>query len=224
MPAGILMPIPASAFIRRSEGGPREMSHENPEKLRPTTPQAEGTPAAAAKSASPLRERWTQGVALSTTVLAVCAAISSLKGGGYSTKVQLATTRENDRWAQYQAKSIKENLVAVERSLLQVQALEARTPEGREVIAAQLGKLAGDVERYEADKAELKAEAERVQRDEAAFQRIGASFGLAVMLLQIAIMLSSVGALIRRPVMWAVGLVFGAAGVLYMVNGFLGWF
>lgn len=177
-----------------------------------------------ARPASPPKERWTQWVALTTTVLAVCAAISSLKGGGYSTRVQLATTRESDRWAQYQAKSIKQSLFVVERDLLQVQGLEARTPEAHQAIAARLAKIAADVERYEGEKAQLKAEAEGVQRDEASFQRIGASFGLAVMLLQIAIMLSSVGALIKRPIMWVVGLVFGAAGVVYMAGGFFGWF
>ena len=87
-------------------------------------------PEAKAAPVAVLKERWTQLVALTTTVLAVCAAISSLKGGGYATKVQLATTRENDKWAQYQSKSIKENLFAVEQSLLQVQEKEVRTPEG----------------------------------------------------------------------------------------------
>ncbi len=187
-----------------------------PRPVAPATPEA--------KPAPPLKERWTQWVALTTTVLAVCAAISSLKGGGYSTKVQLATTRENDRWAQYQAKSIKENLFLVEQGLLRVQALEARTPEGRDAIAARLRKLEADLARYETDKAQLRSEAERVQQEEATFQRIGASFGLAVMLLQIAIMLSSVGALIKRPVMWVIGLCFGAAGLAFMGNGFFGWF
>jgi hypothetical protein len=162
-------------------------------------------------------------VALTTTVLAVCAAIASLKGGGYATKVQLATTRENDRWAQFQSKSIKQGLVVVERNLLRIQALEARTPEARQAIAAQLAEAAGEVERYDAEKARLKADAEAMQRDEAAFQRTGGAFGLAVMLLQIAIMLSSVGALLRRPPMWVVGLIFGAAGLVEMLNGLLGW-
>ncbi|HET9555476.1 MAG TPA: DUF4337 domain-containing protein [Anaeromyxobacteraceae bacterium] len=180
--------------------------------------------AAPPKPAGAPKERWMQWVALTTTVLAVCAAISSLKGGGYATKVQLATTRENDRWAQYQSKSIKQSLVSVERTLLQVQALEARTPEAKEAIAAHLAKATGEVERYDAEKGQIKAEAEAVQRDEAAFQRTAGAFGLAVMLLQIAIMLSSVGALIKRPIMWVVGLVFGAAGLVQMANGFLGWF
>src|SRR5512142_1691622 len=112
-------------------------------------------PAAEAKPAPPLKERWTQWVALTTTVLAVCAAISSLKGGGYSTKVQLATTRENDKWSQYQAKSIKQNLLVVEQSLLEVQALEARQPESRQAIEARLQALAKDIQRYDAEKGQL---------------------------------------------------------------------
>jgi hypothetical protein len=44
------------------------------------------------------------------------------------------------------------------------------------------------------------------------------------MLFQISIMLSSVGALMRRKLPWIVGLVVGAAGLLYFVNGFLLFF
>jgi hypothetical protein len=189
-----------------------------------TAPKTDAAPPAPpAKPAALLGDRWTQWVALTTTILAVCAAISSLKGGGYSTKVQLATTRENDLWAQYQSKSIKETLFSVEQSLLQVQAPEARTPEAKALISARLAKLSSEIERYEKEKAQLKEKAEGIQRDEASWQRIGGNFGLAVMLLQIAIMMSSVGALIKRPAMWIVGLVFGAVGLSYMANGFFGW-
>ena len=44
------------------------------------------------------------------------------------------------------------------------------------------------------------------------------------MLLQIAIMMSSVGALIKKPIMWYVGLAFGVGGLGYMANGLWGWF
>ena len=188
-----------------------------------TAPKTDAEPVAPPKPAGLLGDRWTQWVALTTTILAVCAAISSLKGGAYSTKTTLATTRENDKWAQYQSKSIKENLLAVEKSLLEVQAQEARTPEGKALISARLAKLGGEIERYEKEKGELRKEAEKIQADEESYQRIGGNFGLAIMLLQIAIMMSSVGALIKRPAMWLVGLVFGVAGLSYMGNGFFGW-
>lgn len=78
-----------------------------------------------------------------------------------------------------------------------VLALESRTPEGR-------------------------AQAEKLAAEQAELKRHGGSFGLAVMLLQIAIMMSSVGALIKKPVMWWAGLVFGLGGLAYMANGFSG--
>jgi hypothetical protein len=196
----------------------------------PETSTAERTEPGRAPAAAPSRpagllaERWTQWVALTTTILAVSAAISSLKGAGYATRVQLSTARENDRWSQYQAKSIKENLLAMERSLLEIQALEAREPAAKAAIAARLARLGEETGRYEREKAQLRAEAEGIQADEASHQKAGGSFGLAVMLLQIAIMLSSVGALMKKPAMWMVGLVFGAAGLAYMASGFFGWF
>ena len=112
----------------------------------------------------------------------------------------------------------------MEQSLLQVQALEARAPEAKAAIAARLSRLQAEIDRYDKEKALLKTEAEAIQHDEASWQRIGGSFGLAVMLLQIAIMLSSVGALMKKPAMWVVGLVFGSVGLTYMANGFFGWF
>jgi signal-transduction protein with cAMP-binding, CBS, and nucleotidyltransferase domain len=53
-------------------------------------------------------EPWLQWMALTTTVLAVAAAISSLRASSYSTKVQIHTAREANHWAYFQSKSIKE--------------------------------------------------------------------------------------------------------------------
>jgi len=58
--------------------------------------------------AEPPKETWIQWVALTATILAGCAAISSLKASSYSTRVQIHTTKEANHWAYYQSKSIKE--------------------------------------------------------------------------------------------------------------------
>jgi hypothetical protein len=170
------------------------------------------------------KEQWTQWVALTTTILAVCAAISSLKGGGYSTKVQLSTTIEVNKWAYFQSKSLKQHVTEQQAVLLDVAALEARTPEGRRLAEARRDAALADVRRYDEEKAAIKAEAEGLQADEALNKRHGAAFGQAVMLLQIAITLSAVGALIKKQPMWWAGLVFGAAGLVYMADGFLLFF
>lgn len=184
-----------------------------------TARKTDAAPAPAPAAAAP-RERWTQWVALTTTVLAVCAAISALKGGGYSTRIQLSTTQEANLWSYYQSKSVKQHAVELHRDDLELARLEARTPEAQRLAAARLEKAGAEAARYDREKAEIKAQAEAVQLSQDGLKRHGAAFGLAVMLLQIAIMLSSVGALIRRPAMWVVGLCFGACGLVYMANGF----
>ncbi|BDG08349.1 DUF4337 domain-containing protein [Anaeromyxobacter paludicola] len=181
-------------------------------------------PAPAPAAAAPARDRWTQWVALTTTVLAVCAAISALKGGSYSTRVQLATTEESNRWSHYQSKSIKDHGRAVEKDLLEVLRLQARDPEAARAVDARIAAAKDEIARYKKEEAEIKAEAERVKAEETGYKRHGAQFGLAVMLLQIAIMLNSIGALMKKPLMWGVGLLFGSAGLAYMLNGFFLWF
>ena len=177
-----------------------------------------------AEERKPQQEPWTQWVALTTTILAVCAAISSLKGGAYGTKVQLATTMEVNKWGYYQAKSLKQNLREQEAVLLEVAALEARTPEGKKLAQDQREAALAEVKRYDAEKGAIKAEAEAMQKAEGDLKRHGAAFGLAVMLLQIAITMSAVGALIKRKAMWWFGLAFGVAGLVYMANGFFLFF
>ncbi len=169
-----------------------------------------------------LTERWTQWVALTTTILAVCAAISALKGGGYSTRVQLSTTQEVNKWSYFQSKSIKQHAVELHRDQLDLARLEARTPEAQRLLQERIARAQAELARYDQEKSQIKAEA--IQKDEGELKRHAGAFGIAVMLLQIAIMLSSVAALLKRPPMWVVGLLFGVVGLAYMANGFLLFF
>ena len=170
------------------------------------------------------KEQWTQWVALTTTILAVCAAISSLKGGSYSTKVQLATTQEVNAWSYFQSKSIKQHVTAAQRDLLEVQVAEARTPEGKKLAEARLEQAVAEVARYDKEKAEAMEKAKALNAEEDVNKRHGGQFGQAVMLLQIAITLSAVGALIKRQPMWWAGLACGVGGLVYMANGYLLFF
>jgi hypothetical protein len=171
-----------------------------------------------------LKEKWTQWVALTTTILAVCAAISALKGGGFSTRVQLTNTKEANAWSYFQSKSIKQHTCENQRDLMRIAIFEARTPEGKLFAEEKMRVVDADITRYDKEKADIKAEAEGLQKIQEDYKKHSASFGLAVMLLQIAIMLSSVGALMKKPPMWYIGLGFGVIGLVYMANGFMGWF
>ncbi|MEI6035428.1 MAG: DUF4337 family protein [Verrucomicrobiae bacterium] len=48
------------------------------------------------------QELWIKWVALTTTILAVCAAIGSLNGSSYSTRAQVLTTQESNQWSYFQ--------------------------------------------------------------------------------------------------------------------------
>jgi hypothetical protein len=47
------------------------------------------------------KEKWTQWAALTTTVFAVCAALSAARGGTMSTRTMVTTTKEANAWAYY---------------------------------------------------------------------------------------------------------------------------
>jgi hypothetical protein len=51
-------------------------------------------------------------------------------------------------------------------------------------------------------------------------QKHSQAFGMAVIFLQIAILLSSIAALLKKKIVWTLGLVTGVLGIMYFVNGF----
>ncbi len=171
-----------------------------------------------------LKEKWIQGVALTTTILAVCAAIASLKAASYSTKVQLSTTQEANKWSHYQAKTIREHLYKMQADTFMLNGLTgAKDPRAQKFLDDRLKNYQDEARRYGYEKKELMDEARTIQKEQEAYKKHNASFALAVMVLQIAIMISSVGALIKRPAMWLAGLAFGAVGLFLMLNGFFLW-
>lgn len=175
--------------------------------------------------AEPPKETWLQWVALTTTILAVCAAISSLKASSYSTKVQIHTTKEANHWAYYQSKSIKEHSYVLNRDVLNyANLLGSPNPQVQQYLAAKIKEYDQEIKRYDQEKKQIKTEAETLIKEQELLKRHNGAFALAVMLLQIAIMMSAVGALIKRKMMWVSGLVMSLVGIVYMANGFFLWF
>lgn len=171
------------------------------------------------------KETWIQWVALTTTILAVCAAISSLKASSYSTRVQIHTTKEANHWAYYQSKSIKEHSFVLNRDILTyANLLGSSQPRVEQFLTAKIKDYNTEINRYDQEKKQIKTEAENLIREQEILKRHNAAFALAVMLLQIAIMMSAVAALLKRKLMWVSGLALSAVGLVYMANGFFLWF
>ncbi|MEY4034065.1 MAG: hypothetical protein RL492_1259 [Verrucomicrobiota bacterium] len=169
-----------------------------------------------ATPAAPAPDAWTKWVALSTTLLAVAAAFSTLKGGSYSTQTQLATVSASNKWSYFQSKSLKQTARETEREIITVVAAGAANPEAKAVALASVAKIEKEIKRYDEEKAAIKLEAETLDAKASYNQARGGNFGMAVMFLQIAIMLSAIAALMKKKSFWLIGLVTGAVGVGYL--------
>src|SRR5512140_2276081 len=72
------------------------------------------------KMAEEKKDPWLNYLALTTVILAVCATLSTFKGGSYSTRSVLSQTRAANQWAYYQAKSIKGYLYEIQKEELKL--------------------------------------------------------------------------------------------------------
>ena len=170
------------------------------------------------------KERWLNWLALTTVILAVCATFSTFKGGGFSSRSMMSQVQASDQWSFYQAKGIKAYLYELQRDQFKLE-LSALAPGAAGEVAAgfkdKIAQYEGKLADYDKEKKEIKAKAEELEsiRDEAG--KHSRAFGSAIIFLQIAILLSSIAALLKKPLVWAGGLVCGVVGVVYFVNGFL---
>lgn len=170
------------------------------------------------------KEPWLNYLALTTVILAVCATLSTFKGGGYSTKSVISQQQASDQWAFYQAKSIKANLYQTQSEALklEIDTLPANTPADKlKLYQDKLADYQKRVSRYNAEQGEIQESAKKLEKARDAAQRQGQPFGLAVIFLQVAILISSIAGLLKRKAIWLVALPIGLLGLLYFANGFL---
>lgn len=184
-------------------------------------PARKKTPAAAPAAPAPASDGWVKWVALSTTLFAVCAAIASIKSGGFGSRIQIWTTQEANAWAQYQSKSIKESLRQTQLDGFELAAANGPTPKARKLIEEKKAFYASEIARYESEKKEIMAKAEGLQKQQAEAKKHSGLLGQAVMFLQIAITLSSIASLMKQKPLWFGGMAIGATGLGYMVVGLL---
>ena len=167
-------------------------------------------------ASAPAPDTWTKWVALSTTLLAVCAAFATLKGGSFSTKTQLATVSASNKWSYFQSKSLKETARDTESTIIKVIEASATSPEAKAIARKAIEKADDEIKRYKTEKAEIMKEAQFLDAEAAYSQARGGNFGLAIMFLQIAIMLSAISAIMKKKSFWIVGLCAGSIGVGFL--------
>lgn len=172
------------------------------------------------------KESWLGYVAVTTIVFAVCATLSTFKGGQHSTRAVLSQSKATNQWAYYQAKDMKQYLHELQKDGLELSLLregkagEAFTQAAKAKEAAYAAKIA----KYETQKEEIKKQAEAYDAAIADAQAHSGAFGMAIIFLQIAILLSSVSALMKIKPVWVCGLGVGAVGLVFFANGFFLFF
>lgn len=166
-----------------------------------------------------LAEKWMRGVAVTTTCLAVMTAIAAARGAACVTKTQILTALESSNWAYYQAKSIKQNLAESQKNAFEVEILGATNDAQKTLYEEKIKTVTQDISRYDSEKNTIKKEAENAAATNKLLAKKGNFFSAAVVFFQIAIMLSSVSALLKKKLMWIVGLVFGAISTVLLAYG-----
>ena len=165
--------------------------------------------------------KFIQWVAIFTAILATVGAIVSYKGGHtqneallFKNQAVLKKTEASNVWAQYQAKSTKQNLA-------ELGALLTTLPEVRE-------KLTTEVTRYKGEKEALATKAKALDDESTEADKKSAhelephdKLAMAMTFIQIAISLAAICVLTRRR--WMLGLAGSAAvaGMIYTVLAFM---
>lgn len=150
-------------------------------------------------------EKWISGVALSTAILAVLAAITGLLSGMHANEAMMSQIESSDQWSYYQAKSIK-------ASVLDAKVALANSPNEAD---------AQKRDRYEKEQEEIKAEAEQKQTEAKSHFHQHEIFARGVTMFQIAIAIAAISALTRKQRFWIVSLLFGIAGCVFLALGFV---
>ena len=165
-------------------------------------------------------DSFTSRLAVLTAVLSTIGAIFGYMGGHsqnaallYKNEAAIQKTAASNQWNYYQAKSNKQNLAELSITLTSGDVQE---------------KYRQEVERYKQEKAEIKADADKLEavareadKKSEVEMHVHERWALATTLLQIAIALSAITLLTRKR--WLLAGVFGATG-LGLLAGVMGFF
>ncbi len=77
------------------------------------------------------------------------------------------------------------------------------------------------IKKYDEEKKQIESDARKFEAVKEDAQKHAQIFGMAVIFLQIAILLSSIAALLKKKIVWVLGLAVGVVGLVYFADGFL---
>lgn len=155
-------------------------------------------------------------VSVTMAVLAVLVAVASLLGHRAHTEEVVLQAKASDQWAFYQSKNIRRHTDELFTDLTAVQSTtDAAT------LAKLREKYSQEASRYKDDQKETEAEARKLEAEVNTERNRADRFDLAEVFLEIGLVITSITILSGRKLYWAVGILFGIAGIVLTSTGFL---
>jgi RNA processing factor Prp31 len=169
------------------------------------------------------KEKWMGWLALSTAIMAVLAALTTLYMGKFSSRAIMNQGLESNEWAYFQAKSIKQHSFEMSKKALELQyrSQKGLPPEVAADFEKTLSKYGDEIKRYETEKKEIKDKAEGITKIKLKAQEMGGNFAYALIFLQIALMLASISSLTKRKYLWYIALACNLGWLFYFLDALL---
>jgi hypothetical protein len=167
---------------------------------------------------------FTRRVALTTAVYAVLLALTSLGGNNATKEMLLAQQQASDQWNFYQAKVVREHQYRAAALRLELELMErgdTLKPEVRAKFDALRKQFADEEKRYNAEKKDIEKDAKRLEHERDVNRAKDPNFDFAEALLQIAVVVASVGILSTSRPLYVISIVFAILGALLALNGLL---
>ncbi len=154
-------------------------------------------------------------VSITISIMAVLVAGVALLGHRAHTEELLRQSQAADRWAQYQAKSVR---LHETQGFSDVVNIVASLDKEKEEALRE--KYIKQVEHYESDKEDVSKEAKDLEADRNLAARRADRYDGGEALLEIGLVICSITLLTKRKGFWFGGMSIGAVGVVLAVTGF----
>jgi len=160
------------------------------------------------------RDRSLIPITISLSILAVMVAVTSLFGHRSHTEELLLQNKVTDNWAFYQAKNIRKHSNEQIADLLSVATL--KDPELGERLKENYKK---EAERYSEEQKEIETEARKLESETITERKKANRFDLGEILLEAALVITSITLLTKWRVFWITGILIGCFGIIIAASG-----
>jgi hypothetical protein len=172
-----------------------------------------------------LRENpFVKRVALTTAIFAVILAVTSLGGNNAMKEMLLAQQQASNQWAYYQAKAMREHTYKLEKAKMEIDILDRGSlikGEAREKRDDLYKTITEEEKRFRTEKKEIEKEARRFEHERDLNMKKDPYFDYAEVLLQIAIVMSSISILAGSRPIFFMSCLSAFFGTVLTFNGFL---